>query len=66
MCGITQLDRICNQDIRQRFGVVAIADKLREESGQREDRNNDACHRPCVPRRLLTYNRSIIHLLFLR
>ncbi|EYC14723.1 hypothetical protein Y032_0039g120 [Ancylostoma ceylanicum] len=30
MGGITQLDRICNQDIRQRFGVVAKADKLRE------------------------------------
>ncbi|EYC44370.1 hypothetical protein Y032_0463g1909 [Ancylostoma ceylanicum] len=30
MGGITQLDRICNQDIRQRFGVVAIDDKLRE------------------------------------
>ncbi|KAL6729361.1 hypothetical protein Aduo_000422 [Ancylostoma duodenale] len=30
MGGITQLDRICNQDIRQRFGVAAIADKLRE------------------------------------
>ncbi|KIH60771.1 hypothetical protein ANCDUO_08966 [Ancylostoma duodenale] len=30
MGGITQLDRICNQDVQQRFGVVAIADKLRE------------------------------------
>ncbi|KIH44848.1 hypothetical protein ANCDUO_25119 [Ancylostoma duodenale] len=30
MGGITQLDLICNQDIRQRFGVAAIADKLRE------------------------------------
>ncbi|KIH64858.1 hypothetical protein ANCDUO_04827 [Ancylostoma duodenale] len=30
MGGITQLDRICNQDIRQRFGVASIADKLRE------------------------------------
>ncbi|KIH50643.1 hypothetical protein ANCDUO_19276 [Ancylostoma duodenale] len=31
MGGITQLDRISNQDVQQRFGVVAIADKLREE-----------------------------------
>ncbi|KIH52950.1 hypothetical protein ANCDUO_16935 [Ancylostoma duodenale] len=30
MGGITQLDPICNQDIRQRFGVAAIVDKLRE------------------------------------
>ncbi|EYB89277.1 hypothetical protein Y032_0233g3071 [Ancylostoma ceylanicum] len=30
MGGITQIDRIYNQDIRQRFGAGAIADKLRE------------------------------------
>ncbi|EYC11992.1 hypothetical protein Y032_0048g1550 [Ancylostoma ceylanicum] len=30
MAGITRLDRICNQDIRQRFGVAPITDKLRE------------------------------------
>ncbi|KIH62007.1 hypothetical protein ANCDUO_07713 [Ancylostoma duodenale] len=30
MGGITQLDRMCNQNVRQRFGVVAIADKLHE------------------------------------
>ncbi|EYC25625.1 hypothetical protein Y032_0011g1303 [Ancylostoma ceylanicum] len=30
MAGITQLDRICNQDIRQRFGGAPITDKLRE------------------------------------
>ncbi|EYC12765.1 hypothetical protein Y032_0046g1411 [Ancylostoma ceylanicum] len=30
MAGITRLDRICNQDIRQRFGVTPITDKLRE------------------------------------
>ncbi|EYC06858.1 hypothetical protein Y032_0073g739 [Ancylostoma ceylanicum] len=28
MAGITRLDRICNQDIRQRFGVAPITDKL--------------------------------------
>ncbi|EYC30098.1 hypothetical protein Y032_0005g2449 [Ancylostoma ceylanicum] len=30
MSGITQPDRICNQDIQQRSGVAAIADKLHE------------------------------------
>ncbi|EYC02068.1 hypothetical protein Y032_0102g3464 [Ancylostoma ceylanicum] len=30
MAGITRLDCICNQDIRQRFGVAALMDKLRE------------------------------------
>ncbi|KIH46177.1 hypothetical protein ANCDUO_23772 [Ancylostoma duodenale] len=30
MGGITQLDRICNQVMQQRFGIVAIADKLHE------------------------------------
>ncbi|KIH60622.1 hypothetical protein ANCDUO_09119 [Ancylostoma duodenale] len=30
MGGIKQRDRICYQDIRQRLGIVAIADKLRE------------------------------------
>ncbi|EYB86499.1 hypothetical protein Y032_0278g1176 [Ancylostoma ceylanicum] len=30
MAGITLLDRICNQDIRQRFGVAPITGKLRE------------------------------------
>ncbi|EYC33739.1 hypothetical protein Y032_0002g959 [Ancylostoma ceylanicum] len=30
MAGITRLDRICNQDVRQRFGVATITDKLRE------------------------------------
>ncbi|EYC07314.1 hypothetical protein Y032_0071g588 [Ancylostoma ceylanicum] len=29
MAIITRLDRICNQDIRQRFGIVPITDKLR-------------------------------------
>ncbi|VDO72412.1 unnamed protein product [Heligmosomoides polygyrus] len=28
--GVTRLDRICNDEIRQRFGVAPIADKLRE------------------------------------
>ncbi|KIH63787.1 hypothetical protein ANCDUO_05907 [Ancylostoma duodenale] len=28
--GVAQFDRICTQDIRQRYGVVAIADKVRE------------------------------------
>ena len=30
MAGVTRLDRICNEDIRNRFGVAAISDKLRE------------------------------------
>ncbi|KIH43887.1 hypothetical protein ANCDUO_26100 [Ancylostoma duodenale] len=30
MDGIKQKDWKCNQDLRQRFGVVALADKLRE------------------------------------
>ncbi|KIH46962.1 hypothetical protein ANCDUO_22982, partial [Ancylostoma duodenale] len=30
MAGLTQLDRIRNQDIRQRYGAVAIADKICE------------------------------------
>ncbi|EYC18004.1 hypothetical protein Y032_0029g2006 [Ancylostoma ceylanicum] len=30
MAGIARLDRICNQDIRQRSGVAPITDKLRE------------------------------------
>ncbi|KIH46795.1 hypothetical protein ANCDUO_23150 [Ancylostoma duodenale] len=30
MVGVTQLDRICNDDIRNRFGVGAISDKLRK------------------------------------
>ncbi|KIH51948.1 hypothetical protein ANCDUO_17957 [Ancylostoma duodenale] len=30
MGGVTRLDRICNQDIRQRFGVAPITEKLRE------------------------------------
>ncbi|EYB83618.1 hypothetical protein Y032_0332g2763 [Ancylostoma ceylanicum] len=28
--GVTRLDRVCNQDTRNRFGVAAITDKLRE------------------------------------
>ncbi|KIH65833.1 hypothetical protein ANCDUO_03844 [Ancylostoma duodenale] len=28
--GITRLDHICNEDIRQRFGVAPMTDKLRE------------------------------------
>ncbi|KIH56319.1 hypothetical protein ANCDUO_13501 [Ancylostoma duodenale] len=30
MGGVTRLERICNQDIRQRFGVSPITEKLRE------------------------------------
>ncbi|KIH48857.1 hypothetical protein ANCDUO_21070 [Ancylostoma duodenale] len=30
MAGVTRLDRICNEDIRNRFGVGTISDKLRE------------------------------------
>ncbi|EYB85435.1 hypothetical protein Y032_0298g1758 [Ancylostoma ceylanicum] len=30
MAGITRLDRIYDQDIRQRFGVAPITDKLHE------------------------------------
>ncbi|EYB85573.1 hypothetical protein Y032_0296g1713 [Ancylostoma ceylanicum] len=30
MAGTMRLDRICNQDIRQRFGVAPITDKLSE------------------------------------
>lgn len=30
MAGITRFDRIYNQDIQQQFGVVAVADELRE------------------------------------
>ncbi|KIH66617.1 hypothetical protein ANCDUO_03055 [Ancylostoma duodenale] len=30
MAGVTHLDCICNQDIRQRYGVAAIVDKLHE------------------------------------
>ncbi|KIH44432.1 hypothetical protein ANCDUO_25542 [Ancylostoma duodenale] len=30
MGGITQLDRFYHQDIRERFGIAAIADKFRE------------------------------------
>ncbi|EYB94626.1 hypothetical protein Y032_0169g222 [Ancylostoma ceylanicum] len=30
MAGFTRLERICNQDFRQRFGVASITDKLQE------------------------------------
>ncbi|KIH43262.1 hypothetical protein ANCDUO_26736 [Ancylostoma duodenale] len=30
MAGVMRLDRICNEDIRDRFGIAAISDKLRE------------------------------------
>ncbi|EYB87600.1 hypothetical protein Y032_0259g472 [Ancylostoma ceylanicum] len=30
MAGVTRYDHICNEDIRHRFGIATMADKLRE------------------------------------
>ncbi|EYC26829.1 hypothetical protein Y032_0010g986 [Ancylostoma ceylanicum] len=30
MAGVTRLDRVCNQDVRQRFGVAPITEKVRK------------------------------------
>ncbi|EYC24073.1 hypothetical protein Y032_0014g2300 [Ancylostoma ceylanicum] len=31
MAGVTRYDHICNEDIRHRFGIATMADKLRRE-----------------------------------